>query len=264
MQTLFYRGSLILSSGDLSVHPTFPNVGQLSYIVSDRISSSGENALNIGLGIETFRDLTSYTKLLVGQIDENGPYIYSYDIMVEGANPVNPSVGDYSIGTVASGLWEDMGEPTNVSVSYISGWLSFNIGKLNNWIGTNYSGVSNGFVSMDYYGNLNSGLGAEELDIYKMLFWYAFYSRALVQSLGAASVDPVIEIQDDSSIIRVINKNELSKTWMQAKKDIQEDITQAVRLYKDNHSNPVQAVEYDAQKAIYRPDVYRLYYQRLV
>lgn len=168
-----------------------------------------------------------------------------------------------NINCLASGLWEDLGEPTNISIPYISGWLNWNIGKLNNNIATDFSGVNGVFTYTDDSGNM-VGMAPEEIDIYKMMFWYAFYSRALVQSLGAASVDPVIEVQDDASVIRVINKNELAKTWLMAKKDIQEDINLACRLYKDNHSNPTQLVEYDAQKAIYRPDVYRLYYQRLV
>jgi hypothetical protein len=152
-----------------------------------------------------------------------------------------------TLETIISGIYDDINDPTSVTSGYISGWLVNNVGRLNNNILTSYTGVS---------GDITPELGQEESDIYKQLFFINYYSRQIISSLGAGGVDPVVEVTDDGSSIRVLNKNELAKTYIQLKKQSQETLDLLIAVYKQTQSPPTQIIEYDAQKTVYAPTPY--------
>jgi hypothetical protein len=133
---------------------------------------------------------------------------------------------DY-IQTLASGIWDDIGQPTAVSVSYISGWLvsAPNIGKLNNAINTCYSGVS---------GCIDPVLSEDEQAIYKDIYLSSYYGRQATSFLGAAGVDSWLEIKDDVSSIKRQNKNEISKSFIALQKQVQEDLKDKIFAYERN------------------------------
>lgn len=137
---------------------------------------------------------------------------------------------DY-IQTLASGIWDDIGQPTATSVSYISGWLvsDANLGKLNNALNSCYSGVS---------GCVDPIISGDEQAIYKDIYLISYYGRQAAAFLGAAGVDTWLEIKDDVSSIKRQNKNELSKSFIALQKQTQEDLKDKIFAYERNRVNP--------------------------
>jgi len=138
---------------------------------------------------------------------------------------------------LASGCWDEIGQPTAISVGYISGWFINNIGKLNNAIITAYSGVG------DTGNNINTGidpcLGDAESDIFKELYKVQYYDRQVNSFLGAAALSPWTEIKDDVSSIRRISQNDIAKTYVSLRKEAQENLNNMIFAYQRNHANTV-------------------------
>lgn len=137
---------------------------------------------------------------------------------------------DY-IQTLASGIWDDINQPTAISVQYISGWLvsDANLGKLNNAINGCYSGVS---------GCISPVISGDEQAIYKDIYLISYYARQAMSFLGAAGVDSWLEIRDDSSSVKRQNKNELSKSFIALQKQTQEDLRDKIFAYERNRALP--------------------------
>jgi vacuolar-type H+-ATPase subunit F/Vma7 len=137
---------------------------------------------------------------------------------------------DY-IFTLASGIWDDINQPTAISVQYISGWLvsDANLGKLNNAVNGCYSGVS---------GCVDPVISGDEQAIYKDLYLISYYGRQAAAFLGAAGIDSWLEIRDDTSSVKRQNKNELSKSFIALQKQTQEDLKDKIFAYERNHALP--------------------------
>lgn len=157
---------------------------------------------------------------------------------------------DY-IYTLASGTWEELGEPTNVSVSYISGWYvaDSNIGKLNSVINTCYSGVS---------GCIDPAISGDEQAIYKEIYKINYYGRQIASMLNSANsaAGAWTELKDNTSSIRRANKNDLAKTFLQLQKDSREALKDLATQYNLNRTNPL-GIDMGNNSEI----IYKNYYQ---
>jgi hypothetical protein len=152
---------------------------------------------------------------------------------------------DFTFSNFVKNVYHDLGNPPDYPLFRISGWFldQANIGKLNNLIGTQISGVQ-------YTGSLGevTGYGLEpcttndQMAIYKMLFDYEYFkssARSIAQSSVLGGNDWISLTEGDSSITRV-NKNELSKNFRGLANDAKKDLDQAVKMYLKYNASPQQ------------------------
>lgn len=132
--------------------------------------------------------------------------------------------------TMASGVWQDLGNPSDISPTYISGWFTneSNIGKLNNHIYTCFSGSS---------GCITPSLGAEEQSIYCEIYKINYYNKRIIESLGAGGIQWT-ELRDGDSTVRRANPTEASKAYIQMKKLSDENLTDLIASYKIKKAAP--------------------------
>lgn len=102
---------------------------------------------------------------------------------------------------LSSGIYQDLGSPSNISVGYISGYLtsSGNLGDLNNKLSVRFgwTGSSPCIVSFD----TNQPMDSDEQSIYALVFKDQFYQQASSNALaGTAQWTKLVE--GDSSISR--------------------------------------------------------------
>lgn len=142
---------------------------------------------------------------------------------------------------IADQIFRNLNEPSDLSIPYIASWLRFgaNIGSLNNLVHKNYSLDSSLELVSD-----NEEIGIEEVSIYEQLFFINYYSRQAKNSLGVGGVDILLEATSDQGTLRFANRNEVSKTWNQMKKDSTEYLNKLLNLYKFNAYSP-QSIEGD-------------------
>jgi len=147
---------------------------------------------------------------------------------------------------ISQQLHQELGNPTDIAVGSIKYFLRQNLGTLNNFIGSSFSiNLSNGEVNQD--------ISENEASILKKIYLVHFYESKQRNSLGSAAFDPVIEVDENGAKVRIINKNELSKTYSQAKKDEIEFLKHLVSAYKLNQSSPLQVAGADTVEGIFSP-----------
>jgi hypothetical protein len=139
------------------------------------------------------------------------------------------------LGDLATGIWDDLGQPSTVSVENVSGWLYTNIGKLNAYIDTCFSGVE----GTGFNAELNNREGAIYAQIYKL----KFYEGQITSNLGAASYS-VVELREGDHVLRLASKTELAKTYKELKSQEQNVLKGLIGDYKLDRAQP-RAIFFD-------------------
>lgn len=134
------------------------------------------------------------------------------------------------IHLIADELFRELGESSSYSIPAIAFWLRNHIGDVNLLIGTEFE------IDTDSITILPS-IQENEKSIFKKLFEIYYYNKLASQFLGAASQDIVTEVSSDGATIRMVNKNELSKSYMALKKDALNDLKELIKGYNSNSVN---------------------------
>jgi len=154
---------------------------------------------------------------------------------------------------IADELYREMGGPADLSIASVAYWLRSNIGDLNITINKAYT-INETTLEIE----IPSGdsFGVAEKSIFKMLFSIHYYERLLRNALGAASVDSLIEINQNGFSARKVNKNELAKTYAELRKQINDELTTLVQNYNLNESRPLQIAGDDSIPGLNYPYTY--------
>jgi len=150
---------------------------------------------------------------------------------------------------IATELYDEFGEPSDLSIPSIAYWLRSNIGDLNIlinkkfYINENTLEVTSDDES-DIFGNI-------EKSIFKMLYSIHYYERMMRVSLYNATLDSVISISDEGSSVTKINKNEMAKTFATLRKQISDELNTLTKNYNLNEAKPLQVVGDDTIPGLY-------------
>jgi hypothetical protein len=128
------------------------------------------------------------------------------------------------IFTLSTGLWQEIGEPSSVSVSYISGKLVSDalLGKLGSLTYKCYSGVS---------GCIEPALDNGEQGIYSALYLSDYYKKQVSSYLGAAGVKRVLSVSEGDSKLSFSNSTSEAKLVKDLAKDYAEQAKELADLY---------------------------------
>lgn len=150
---------------------------------------------------------------------------------------------------VASELFEEFGEPSDISVPSIAYWLRSNIGDLNITINKKYIIDENTLEIVSE--EAGETFGNIEKSIFKMLYSIHYYERMMRKSLNDATLDSVISISDEGSSVTKVNKNEMAKTYASLRKQINEELMELTKNYNLNEAKPLQVVGDDTIPGLY-------------
>ncbi len=144
-------------------------------------------------------------------------------------------------------VYYDLGEPIDYTPTRLTAWFvdNSNLGKLNNLIGTHFSGVAytNSENIITGYG-INPEPNNDQLSIYKLIFDCNFLknqSRHLAKSSATIGNDWTTLKEGDSTITK-INKNEISKNFRGLSQDCQAELDKAVKMYLKYNATPDQVI----------------------
>ena len=152
---------------------------------------------------------------------------------------------------IADELYRELGEPTSLSLQAISFWLRSYLGALGNYINEDFSLNSTSLEVEKKDGDSTVEIAEDEKSILKKMYYVHHYDVLLRGVLSAASVDSVVEIESDDTRVRRINKNELSKTYIQLKKQESSEMHKLINAYKSKKSSPRQIAGDDTAEGIY-------------
>lgn len=168
-----------------------------------------------------------------------------------------------SVGTLASGVWDDMGQPLNPSVSYISGRLGSDrmLGKLNVLLNTSFCIDATGTYSGQSYnagagtsgiydvGDFYPAFGNTEQSIYTEIFKIQYYDTKIRDALNGifdtsqsgVSID-WSELREGDTTIKRSNRNEVVKTYRGLQNDSSSNLEKLVAFYRSNLGEPSQII----------------------
>lgn len=137
------------------------------------------------------------------------------------------------IAIIADEVHRDLGAPSDISPSAIAYWLRENIGSLNNLIYTD-------FELSDSGSEVSPELEENEKVILKKMYMVYHLGKKINDYLGAAGTEVITEISQDGQTVRRVNKIELSKTYIQLRKEETNELNKLVLGYKSKKAVPRQ------------------------
>lgn len=143
-------------------------------------------------------------------------------------------------GIVTTEFDSDTGIAT---VASVSGWLYENLGQVNTYLYTNFSGddASGTYGFMDI----------EAQNVLKELYLSNYYNKEARNALrgitkSSVSGDNVLSLKDGESAVTFVNRNEVSKVYRGLANDCMDKVTQMAAQYNIYQAQPRQLGGIDA------------------
>tara|TARA_R110001583_G_scaffold119869_1_gene271136 strand:- start:572 stop:1057 length:486 start_codon:yes stop_codon:yes gene_type:complete len=147
---------------------------------------------------------------------------------------------DLASGIVTTEFDGDTGIAT---VASVSGWLYENLGQVNTYLYTNFSGDN----AEGTYGFMD----IEAQNVLKELYLSNYYNKEARNALrgitkSSVSGDNVLSLRDGESAVTFINRNEVSKVYRGLANDCMDKVTQMAAQYNIYQAQPRQLGGIDA------------------
>ena len=141
---------------------------------------------------------------------------------------------DLASGIVVTEFDGDTGIAT---VSNVSGWLFENLGQLNTYLYTDFTGSQ----ASGTYGEMD----IEAQNILKELYLKNYYTKEARNALrgivnSSVSGDNVLSLRDGESAVTFVNRNEVSKVYRGLPSDSTENLKRLVAQYNIYQAQPRQ------------------------
>lgn len=153
---------------------------------------------------------------------------------------------------VADEVYRELGEPADISIASVAYWLRTNIGKLNVLLNKPYL-INETTLEIYSTDETKDPFGINEKTIFKKIYTVYYYERLFRNTLGAASTDSTVEINENGFSSRKVNKNELAKTYSDLKKQADADLKTLLDKYEINEVSPLQVAGDDIYQDPTRP-----------
>jgi hypothetical protein len=140
------------------------------------------------------------------------------------------------IGFFATGLWTNLDEPSDITASAISGWVTQPqvIGQLNSYIGQCFtpSGYT-GMGSWDY--DVIPDLGGQEYGILDQMYQVGYYRKLIRALAGAGGTQKIIlQLGEGDEKISYVSAADLARVYTENVKEAQKTLNYLVNTYVAN------------------------------
>jgi hypothetical protein len=147
------------------------------------------------------------------------------------------------IASIAQEIFEELGEPSDFSISAIAAWLRRNIGGLGNFLNESFSINDQGL-------EISPALNDVQKYIFKKMY-NVYYFDLKIKSVGSLATTDFITIKDDIGSVQKVNKNEVLKNYISIRKQEYDELKGLVYQYRNNESSPVQVAGDDTIPGFY-------------
>ena len=150
-----------------------------------------------------------------------------------------------TVTSIAQEIYEELGEPSDLSIAAIAAWVRRNIGGLNNMINTTFSVDSSSL-------EISPNLSDIEKYIFKKMYSVYFFDLR-IKSTGSLATTDFITIKDDIGSVQKANKNEVLKSYISVRKQEYDELKDLVNKYEFNQVTPLQVAGDDTIPGVYDP-----------
>ena len=150
---------------------------------------------------------------------------------------------------IAHEIYFDLNSPSDLSLAAVSFWVRANIGNLNNSIFSSFTiNDSYEIVQDDAEININA------VAILKKMYMVHRYAVIIRSKITEVSTNDVVEIQDQDTRVRRIDKNQLIRSISAEKKQEEEELRFLISNYRANKLTPSQVIGDDIVAGDYSTD----------
>lgn len=136
-----------------------------------------------------------------------------------------------SLIEISEQIYQDLSCPDSPQPGVIQYWLRHHITELNSLINVSYT-----IDGTD--GSIDPDISDNDSAIIKKMYMIYFYDTKIRANLGAAAIDSILEVAENGAVVRLTNKNEISKSYIQMKRQEQEELNNLVAMYRSNNATP--------------------------
>jgi len=152
---------------------------------------------------------------------------------------------------IADEIYRELNSPTDLSISAIAFWVRTNIGELNNLLFSSYVLKS---PSLELVDECDDAISIEAVAILKKMYSIHFYDLQIKKNIVSLSTDTILEVSDQGSSVKKVNKNEVSKTLTTLRKQEIETMRNLVTAYRLKGAEPRQVAGDDTIAGDYGKD----------
>lgn len=156
---------------------------------------------------------------------------------------------------IANEIYIDSGSPTATSIPAIAFWIRGKVGEINNLL-------IEEFVISDAYEITRADgteISIEAVSIIKKLYKIYDYEVQIRTHMNALLTDSVLEVSDQGSSVKRVNRNEVSKTFASLKNSETTALNKLVQDYRNRAAQPGQIVGDDTVPSYYPLSTYPRY-----
>ena len=150
------------------------------------------------------------------------------------------------VADIANEIYMDLGEPSDLSVSAISYWVRANVGKLNSILFENFA-LDENFEIVDTDDGdgdaaTNTEINIDAVAVLKKMYVVHRYSVIIRSKLTAIDSDDVVEVQDQDSKVKRLDKTQIVKAVTAEKKQEEDELRYLIKAYRAKSPDPQQRV----------------------
>jgi hypothetical protein len=138
---------------------------------------------------------------------------------------------------IADEIYRELSLPTDLSVSAIAFWVRTNIGELNNLLFATYNVDG---TSLELLDENDAEITFEAVSVMKKMYSIHYYDLQIRKNITSLSTDTILEVSDQGSSVKKINKNEVSKTLASLRNQEVASMRNLITAYRLKRSEPRQ------------------------
>jgi len=132
---------------------------------------------------------------------------------------------DLAVATYKTELNED----SSISVPSLCAYFRYNVGDINNLLGTCFKLNPTTLEIVDENG---CEINSEAAMIYKYVYLLSYYSRQIRANLGIGGVVQALSVQSDGGLVKLVDKTYIAKVYLQLREDVEKTLARLVNKYK--------------------------------
>jgi len=172
-----------------------------------------------------------------------------FNVYLGVTNQTSVIIEDMIVSSIADEIYKELGSPSDYNTTVISFWVRTNVGELNNLLMANYSINSSNEIEDDY--DTPNEITKEAVAVLKRMYKIHYYDLEIKKNLLSISSDSIIEVRDQGSSVRKVNKNQVTIALANVRKQEVNDLTDLVTAYRSRSAEPRQVAGDDTVEGEY-------------
>jgi hypothetical protein len=153
---------------------------------------------------------------------------------------------------IANEIYVDAGSPTSTSVAAIAFWVRGKVGDINNLLLTSFI-INDEYEIVDGDG---TEIPIEAVAIIKKMYKIYDYEIQIRTQMNAVLTDSILEVSDQGSSVKKINRNDVSKTFANLKGIEEAALNNLIHSYRNREAGPSQVAGDDTTPGYYPTATY--------